>query len=66
MSKEFLINEIENLGTALRVNREKVSNLVIENPILLPYLLDIVFEVNNKLSIKAAWVLELVCEKHID
>jgi len=66
MSKEFLINELENLGTALRVNRERVSNLVLDNPKLLPHLIEIVFEINNKLSIKAAWVLELVCEKHID
>ncbi|MDV7188215.1 adenylosuccinate lyase [Lutibacter sp. TH_r2] len=66
MSKEFLINELENLGTALRINRDRVSNLVLENPNLLPYLIELIFEVNNKLSIKAAWVLELVCEKHID
>lgn len=65
MNKEFLIKELEDLGTALRVNRERVCSLVIENPDLLPYLIEVVFKVDNKLSIKAAWVLELVCEKHI-
>lgn len=66
MSKTIVINELENLGTALRSNRMRVSNFIIDNPDLLPYLIEIVFDVDNKLSIKAAWVLELVCEKHLD
>lgn len=66
MNKAFLIKELENLGTALRVNRDRVCNLILDHPELLPHLIDITFEVNNKLSIKATWILELVCEKHLD
>ncbi|SDX83051.1 hypothetical protein SAMN05444411_11044 [Lutibacter oricola] len=65
MSKKLVITELENLGTAHRANRERVRNFIFDNPDLLPHLIDIVFEVDNKLSIKAAWVLELVCEKHL-
>lgn len=66
MNKAFLIKELENLGTALRANRERVCNLILDNPKLLPSLIDITFEVDTKLSIKATWILELVCEKHIN
>ncbi|WP_111709501.1 adenylosuccinate lyase [Lutibacter citreus] len=66
MTKVFLIQELENLGSALRVNRNRIRDLVIDNPELFPFLLEISFNVNDKVSIKAAWVLELVCEQKID
>ena len=66
MSKDILINELENLGTALRINRNRVRDVVLNNPQLIPYLVEITFEVDNKLSIKASWVLELVCEQNIN
>jgi len=66
MTKEFLILQLNNIENAKRVNRLRVANLVIENPVVFKHLLAIAFEVNNKLSIKAAWVLEFVCEEKLD
>lgn len=54
------------MENAKRVNRLRVANLVLENPSLFKHLLDLTFEINNKLSIKAAWILEFVCEKKLD
>jgi hypothetical protein len=50
---------------AARENRTKVSKLVIANPQLFPELLKLTFETDNKLSIKAAWVLEFVCKEKL-
>jgi len=66
MNKEFLISQINSIENAKRVNRLRVTNLVLKNKKLFPYLLEIVFEVNHKTSIKAAWVLELVCTEKLD
>lgn len=66
MSKIFLFNELENLGSALRVNRQRVADLVLNDQDLFPFLLEIVFDVDNKTSIKAAWILEFVCLKNLD
>ena len=66
MNKEFLILQLNNLENAKRVNRLRVANLVLENPVLFYYLLELVFDYNNKLSIKAAWVLEFVCAEKLD
>jgi len=66
MNKSYLEKELANLGPALRTNRQRVSNLVLETPELLPFLIEIVFEIKNKTSTKAAWVLELVCADKLD
>jgi len=66
MNKDFLIVQLTNIENAKRTNRLRVTNLVIENNELFKYLLELVFEVKNKLSIKAAWVLELVCEEKLE
>ena len=44
MNKSYLEKELANLGPALRTNRQRVSNLVLETPELLPFLIEIVFE----------------------
>lgn len=66
MNKEFLILQLSNIENAKRVNRLKVSNLVLENKELFYNLLELVFEVENKLSIKAAWILEFVCSNELN
>ena len=66
MNKEFLILQLEKMQNAKRENRLRVANLVLENCELLPFLLEITFEIKTKLSIKAAWSLELVLEKQLD
>lgn len=66
MNKDLFVKQIEQIENAKRVNRMRVANLVLDNPELFPFLLEISFEVANKLSIKAAWILELVCERKLD
>jgi hypothetical protein len=66
MNKEFLILQLNNIENAKRINRLRVSNIVLENKELFKYLLELVFEVDNKLSIKAAWVLEFVCSNKLN
>lgn len=49
-----------------RENRKKYAQLVIENPELLPQVLDILFDVNNKISPRAAWLFEFVAREKLD
>lgn len=65
MTKTYLITQLENIANAKRENRMRVTNLVLENPELLPFLLEIVFNSQDKTAIKAAWILELVCLENI-
>ncbi|MFD1292722.1 adenylosuccinate lyase [Lutibacter holmesii] len=66
MNKQYLIGQLEAMQNAKRVNRLRVANLVLNNPDLLPFLIEVSFETDNKLSIKAAWSLELVLEQQLD
>ena len=66
MNKTFLIQQLNAIENARRVNRLRVANLVLGNPILFEYLLQIVFEFDNKVSVKAAWVLEFVCVEKLN
>ena len=66
MNKEFLILQLHHIENAKRVNRLRVANLVIKNKEMFPYLLELVFEIENKTSIKAAWVLEFVCAERLN
>lgn len=65
-SKLLLIEELQKIKNAQRIYRNKVAKLIIDNPELFPFLVEIVFDVNNKISIKAAWILEVVCEQSIN
>jgi hypothetical protein len=66
MNKNLLIEQLELIENAKRVNRLRVSNLVLNNPKLFPHLLELSFDVTTKKSIKAAWILELVCTEKLD
>ena len=66
MKKDYLIEQLEAMQNAKRSNRERVANLVLNELDLMPFLMDILFDVNNKISIKAAWTLEIVCEKNLN
>ncbi|MDO6675160.1 adenylosuccinate lyase [Tenacibaculum sp. 1B UA] len=61
MSLDFLISVLENVDNPARVNRDNAANIVLKQPELVKFLVDITFDVDNKLSIKAAWVLEWIC-----
>lgn len=65
MNKEYLLLHLKNIENAKRVNRLRIAKLVIENKVLFPYLLELVFETDHKTSIKAAWVLEFVCAEKL-
>ena len=60
----FLVDQLNNMKTPKRVNRERVSHLVLENPELFKELIAITFKVDNQVSIKAAWILEWICKHH--
>lgn len=64
MNKNQLYKELENTS-ALRENRLRVSNLILEDVSCIKHLIDIVFDVNDEISVKAAWVLEFVAKKDL-
>ncbi len=64
MTKKEIIQQL-NKTTASRENRIEVANLVLQDKTNFNNLLKIVFKVDDKLSIKAAWVLEFVCKKQL-
>ncbi|MFD2727333.1 adenylosuccinate lyase [Hyunsoonleella rubra] len=49
-----------------REKRLYYANMVMDNPDLIPKLLDILFMVDDKISPRAAWVLEFMCSKKIE
>lgn len=64
MSVDFLITVLNNMDNPARENRKTASNIVLQQPNLIKKLVDLTFDVDNKLSIKAAWVLEWICTHH--
>ena len=54
-----------NYVTHSRENRLHYANMMVANPELLPKLLDILFMVDDKVSCRAAWVLEFMCNEHL-
>lgn len=64
MSINFLTEELNNLGTAKRDNRQRVADIVLKNQSLFKDLVTITFIVDDKTSIKASWVLEWICTHH--
>lgn len=49
-----------------RENRLKNAEMVLNDISLLPLLLDVLFKVDDKVSCKAAWVLEFVCNENLE
>ncbi|MCX7547540.1 adenylosuccinate lyase [Xanthomarina sp. F1114] len=65
MTKDQLYNEL-NFVNHTRDKRLKYANLILDTPELLPNLLDILFDVDDKTSCRAAWVLEFVCADNLE
>ena len=61
MNKEFLIFALESMANAKRENRDKVANIAYNNKELFKHLISLTFLVDDKISIKAAWILEWIC-----
>lgn len=66
MDNQDLIDILDGIKNAKRIYRDKAAEEIIQNLHLIPKLIDKVFEVNDPLHIKAAWVLELVCLENIN
>lgn len=49
-----------------REKRDYYSNLLINNPNLIPITLDVLFMVNDKNSPRAAWILEFMCKANLE
>ena len=49
-----------------RENRLKNAEMVLNNIGLMPMLKDVLFKVDDKVSCKAAWVLEFVCNENLE
>lgn len=64
MSILKITEELQNLGNAARENRQRVANIVLANPKLFEPLVQVTFQVNQPISVKAAWVLEWICTHH--
>ncbi len=65
MNKEDLIDKLNSLSTAERRYRDDTAEFVLRNPEIFPFLIETVFSKQGRLSVKAAWVIELVCLKNL-
>lgn len=65
MTKTQLYTELNYVNHS-REKRLHYANLVLSNPNLMPLLLDILFEVDDKISCRAAWVLEFMSKKNLE
>ncbi|ALU75220.1 hypothetical protein AUW17_08070 [Tenacibaculum dicentrarchi] len=64
MNLDFLISILDDMKTPTKINRNKAANSVLAHPKLIKQLVYLTFDVNNKQSIKASWVLEWICTQH--
>lgn len=64
MSIDFLISVLDSMEKPTKINRNNVANIVLEQPKLITNLVNLTFDTDNKLSIKAAWILEWLCTHH--
>ena len=65
MTTNELYKELDYVNHS-RENRKKYALLVIEHPDLMDKVLDILFQVDDKVSNRAAWLLEFVARENLD
>lgn len=65
MTTDELYNELNYVNHS-REKRLYYANLVIDNPDLIPKLLDILFMTDDKISCRAAWVFEFMSGENLD
>lgn len=66
MEDKDLIDILEGVTNAKRIYRDKAAASILEKPELIPVLIQKVYDIDDSLHIKAAWVLELVCIDNIN
>jgi len=65
MDDKHLISILKGIKNAKRIYRDKAAEDILDNLDLIPKLIDKIYDIEDPLHIKAAWVLELVCLEHI-
>lgn len=65
MTTQQLYKELDYVNHS-RENRKKYALMVIDNPKLLDKVLDILFHVDDKISPRAAWLLEFVARENLN
>ena len=65
MNRKDLIDKLNSFATAERNNRDRIAAYVLLHPEIFPYLIELTFEDRGRLSVKAAWILELVCIQNL-
>ena len=65
MTKAELYKELNYVNHS-REKRLKYAHLVIDNPELVAPLLEILFDVDDKISCRAAWVFEFMCSEKLE
>lgn len=66
MNKNDLISELNSWHTAERASRDQSAKFVLDHPETFPFLIHLVFEDQERINIKSAWILELVCFENIN
>ncbi|TYP96766.1 hypothetical protein C7447_10665 [Tenacibaculum adriaticum] len=61
MNQEFLNTILIKVENAKRKNRDAAAKTILKTPTLFPYLVSTTFQVDTKLSVRAAWILEWIC-----
>lgn len=65
MTKAELYNELSYVNHS-REKRLYYANILVDNPDLIPPLLEVLFNVDDKISCRAAWVFEFMCGKNLE
>ena len=65
MTNQQLYKELDYVNHS-RENRKKYAIMVISNPELIDKVLDILFQIDDKVSQRAAWLLEFVARENLD
>ena len=65
MNKKDLISELNSWNTAKRAFRDQSAKFVSDYSETFPFLIELVFDGQERIHIKAAWVLKLVCIENI-
>jgi len=66
MTKYSLIKELNAAKSMSKSYRDKISKIVLKDESLFKSLIEITFDYKNEVSVKAALVLEIVCEHRLD
>lgn len=64
MSIQYVTEQLNSITNAKKENRQSVANIVLEQKESIKDLVNITFDINNDISIKAAWILEWICTHH--